>query len=129
MTDIRPQYHFRQTVNGLDAWSVHRLIDLSRDLPVIMINPREIKELDMNHWYSHPSDKPTPLSVIEHMRLIQACDLTYPVILDAQGRVMDGMHRICRAIIDTVTSIPARRFSVDPEPDYRNCDPKALPYT
>jgi hypothetical protein len=129
MTDIRPQYHFRLTVNGLNAWSVRRLIDLSGDLPVIMINPGEVKELDMNHWYMHPSDQPTPRSVIEHLRLIQACDITCPVILDAQGRVMDGMHRVCRAIVDNVTSIPARRFNVDPEPDYCNCDPQALPYS
>jgi hypothetical protein len=128
MAKIRPQYHFRKTQTGLDAWRVERLIELSADLPIQMINPVEIAELHENHWYSHDSVTPTPLSIIEHAQLIQACDLAYPIILDQQGRVMDGMHRICKAIIDDVVEIPAVRFLVDPKPDYQNCEPQDLPY-
>jgi hypothetical protein len=41
---------------------------------------------------------------------------------------MDGMHRIARALLEGRTTIPAVRFSTDPEPDYRNCRPADLPY-
>ena len=128
MAKIRPQYHFRQTQSGLDAWNVARLIELSANLPIQMIDPYDIAELHENHWYSHDSVVPTPQSIIEHAQLIQACDLAYPIILDRQGRVMDGMHRICRAVIDNISEIPAVRFMVDPKPDYQNCSPLELPY-
>ena len=30
------------------------------------------------------------------MQLIDEVDLSYPIILDQNGRVMDGMHHFCR---------------------------------
>jgi hypothetical protein len=50
------------------------------------------------------------------------------VILGSDGRVMDGMHRVVRAVLDGRTTIRAVRFVVDPEPDHRNCLPDDLPY-
>ncbi|MEM8983206.1 MAG: hypothetical protein AAGC71_09275 [Pseudomonadota bacterium] len=125
---VRPQYHFRRTTDGVDAWFVARLIDLAADLPVQQIDPRAVVELDEDHWYSVGDMTPTPRSVIEHASLIRSCDLSYPIILDAAGRVMDGMHRVCKAVMDDVASIPAKRFIADPAPDYVNCDPATLPY-
>jgi hypothetical protein len=55
-------------------------------------------------------------------------DLSDPVILGPDGRVMDGMHRIARAMLDGKTEISAVRFPDLPEPDYRNCQPTDLPY-
>ena len=125
---LRPQYHFRQTAQGLSAWRVQRLIELSSDLPVHKLNPLDFAELHANHWYFHDAAIPSPLSVIEHLRLIDQCDLKYPIILDAQGRVMDGMHRICKAVLHHVAHISAVQFETDPEPDYERCDPAKLPY-
>ena len=65
---------------------------------------------------------------MEHLQLIQACDLAYPIILDAQGRLMDGMHRVCKAVMSGETQILAVQFTTDPEPDYVNCHPEDLPY-
>lgn len=128
MSKVRPQYHFRRTETGLDAWYVDRLIELSKDLPVRHIDPSQVAELRENHWYFHGSSIPSPLSIIEHVRLIDECDLTCPVILDSGGRVMDGMHRICRAVLDEQSTIPAVQFEDDPEPDFANCKPDELPY-
>jgi|SoimicmetaTmtHAB_FD_contig_61_781537_length_1458_multi_2_in_0_out_0_4 hypothetical protein len=41
---------------------------------------------------------------------------------------MDGMHRVVRALLEGRSTIAAVRFEVQPEPDYRNCDPATLPY-
>ena len=71
---------------------------------------------------------PSPLSIVDHVRLIEACDLRYPIILDAQGRVMDGMHRICKALLQDISEIDAVQFLEDPPPAYVNCQPKDLPY-
>jgi len=54
--------------------------------------------------------------------------MAYPIILAPDGRVMDGMHRVVRALLEGLPTIAAVRFDVHPEPDYRNCDPGLLPY-
>jgi len=66
--------------------------------------------------------------ITEHARLMIDCDLTYPVILSIDGRVMDGMHRICKALLEGRSEIEAVRFVHDPEPDYVGVDPDDLPY-
>jgi hypothetical protein len=125
---IRPQYHFRKTPDGTDAWNVSRLIELSSNISPTMIVPMNIRELKLDHWYSHERLVPTPKSIIKHIELINRCDLSFPIILDQYGNVMDGMHRVCKAILEKVPEIPAVQFEVDPEPDFRNCDPADLPY-
>jgi hypothetical protein len=56
------------------------------------------------------------------------CDLSCPVILSSDGRVMDGMHRICKALLQGLDEVDAVRFNQDPEPDYIGVDPEDLPY-
>ena len=125
---LRPQYHFRKTAAGFDIWSVARLVELTNGFDVFQVAPGNFAELSENHWYQFAEDVPTPLSLIEHIRLIQACDLSYPIILDAQGRIMDGMHRVCKAVLQGEQAISAVQFEVDPPPDFKNCHPSELPY-
>jgi hypothetical protein len=124
---VRKQYHFWPTDNGLDAWDVDRLIRLSAELPVIEVPLAEIAEVDTVYWFDGKSEQPTVRKVIEHARLISEVDTSYPVILGPDGRVMDGMHRIARLLLDGQATVRARRFDVLPEPDYRDCDPVNLP--
>ncbi|MFB2925399.1 hypothetical protein [Aeromonas hydrophila] len=125
---IRAQYHFRASEQGLLAWDVRRLVRLSRDLPVQAVALGEIAELDQVHWYGHDAASPTVRSVVAHCQLMMAADLAYPILLDSTGRVMDGMHRVGKALLLGYSHIEARRFAVDPEPDYQGCDPDTLPY-
>lgn len=132
MTDplagLRQQYHFMPDERGKKAWDVYRLIELSAELPVEQVAVDSIAELDTNHWFDDHY-RPTVRAVIEHLDLIERADLSYPIILGADGRVMDGMHRVCKALLDGNATIAARRFPVDPEPDHRNCRPSDLDYT
>lgn len=125
---IRPQYFFLKSNQGLLAWDVRRLIRLSQDLPVQNIALTTISEIDEPHWYSEEGDTPTCRSLLQHMQLIEEADLAFPIILDHDGRVMDGMHRVCKAIRQGESRIKAVRFSKTPEPDFVDCDPKTLPY-
>lgn len=124
---VRKQYHFWPGHERLDAWDVDRLIALSRELPVIEIDPSAVGEVDSVYWFD-AAHQPTVRAVIEHLRLIADVDLAYPVILGPDGRVMDGMHRIARALLDGRPAIPAVRFDELPAPDFRDCDPGDLPY-
>ena len=48
---MRKQYHFRPSKNGYYAWDVDKLVERSKDFPVISVKLSEIKELDENFWY------------------------------------------------------------------------------
>jgi len=125
---MRQQYHFHRTDCGVLIWNVHRLVELSKDLPVIEIPLSEIPELDETFWFEHGAQSPTCRSVAEHARLMLETDLAHPIILGEDGRVMDGMHRVCRALIEGREMIRAVRFERDPEPDYVDVAPEDLPY-
>ncbi|MDP1819979.1 MAG: hypothetical protein Q8K58_08840 [Acidimicrobiales bacterium] len=56
-----------------------------------------IWELDTAYWFDD-SQELTVRKVIEHAQLIAKVDLSYPIILGPDGRVMDGIHRIARAV-------------------------------
>lgn len=86
------------------------------------------EEIDSEYWFDLGSDRPTVRCIVDHARLMQDVDVSYPVILGRDGRVMDGMHRIARALLDGRESIDAVRFVEDPAPDYLNCRPEELPY-
>jgi hypothetical protein len=56
--------------------------------------------------------------VAEHARRIFQADFQYPIILSAQGSLMDGGHRIAKAYLLQMQTVPAVQFLHDPEPDY-----------
>ena len=124
---VRKQYNFRPSANGLDAWDVDNLIVASSDLPVMEVALDSIADIDSDFWFKF-GPTPTVRRIIDQFRLIQAVDLTYPIILGSDGRVMDGMHRIARAILEGHSAIKAVQFVDEPEPDFRDCSPEDLPY-
>lgn len=123
---MRPQYHFRRVNDDVLIWDVRRLVELSRGLEVRQVAVADIREIEEPYWFH--DDAPTCARVVEHARLIGEADPDYPIILSSDGRVMDGMHRVGRALLEGRTHIPAVRFGRDPEPDYRNRRPDELPY-
>jgi hypothetical protein len=88
----------------------------------------EIKELDEEYWLDGNEERPTCRWLAEHMRLVEATSLEYPIILSSDGRVMDGMHRVVKALVQGLETIEAVRFTTDPDPDYVGREPSELPY-
>jgi hypothetical protein len=121
---VRTQYHFRPSPQGLRAWDVHRLIERSRDLPRERVPLTQIREIDEAYW----SHQMACRDLVGHVQLILACDLNFPIILSSDGGVMDGMHRVCKALLEGRSEIEAVRFVEDPAPDYIGVDPDDLPY-
>lgn len=66
--------------------------------------------------------------MVDHVRLMNKADLSFPIILSAEGRVMDGMHRVAKAVLLGHTTIEAVQFTQDPEPDYVGVKPEELSY-
>jgi len=126
---MRKQYHFwpGQQPGRLDAWDVDRLIERTRGLAVEDVAVADIGEVDSVYWFDE-TERPTVRRVVDHFRLTREVDPSHPIILGPDGRVMDGMHRIARALLDGRPTVPAVRLPTLPEPDYRNCRPDELPY-
>lgn len=125
---MRKQYHFRASDRGLLAWDVDRLATLSRELPRLTVPLKMIREFDEPFWFGGGSNAATCRAIVEHCRLIDSADLSFPIILSADGRVMDGMHRVCKAALLGLESIEAVQFTEDPAPDHVGRDPDELPY-
>ena len=125
---MRQQYHFRPSKDGQLSWDVIRLIQQAKDLPVIDVPLSRIQELDESFWYDLGGAQPTCRNIVEHIQLIHQTDLTYPIILCYQGRVMDGMHRVCKALLSGHSTIKAVQFSHYLPPDYIGVEADQLPY-
>ena len=125
---MRKQYHFQPSNKGSYAWDVDKLIEQTKDLPQISVKLGQIKELDENFWYQGPDASPTCRSIVDHFRLINETDLDYPIILSKDGRVMDGMHRVAKALLLGHNEIKAVKFTEDPKPDYVDVFENDLPY-
>jgi hypothetical protein len=123
---MRKQYFFRASCRGLLAWDVDRLIALSRDLPRQRTPIAQIRELDQSVF---GADEPaTWRSLLAHVGLMDEADLQYPIILAADGAVMDGMHRVAAAVRAGALHIEAVRFDTNPPPDHIGKGPADLPY-
>ena len=84
---------------------MHRLIQLTWAFRVKKVLLADIHELNEAYWF--PDKHPTTQQIIEHFQLVQDADLSYPIILCAEGRVMDGMHRAAKASLLKRTEILA----------------------
>lgn len=94
---------------GRHLWSVPRLHELAKDLPVMEV-PLSHLCIDYNY---------TSLTLREmaaHMVCVNKADLDCPIILDEDGSLMDGRHRIMKALINGEDVIKAVRFSENPHP-------------
>ena len=111
-----PQKHSRLTENGTLIWYSERLWRLSAECPIKEIAINSIREFKQNCWFSEDSP-PTCKAVAIHARKIYETDLSYPIILSADGHLMDGGHRLAKAWLSGNERIRAVQFTVDPEPD------------
>ena len=94
---------------GNHHWSVARLFELSKNLKVMDI---PLQHLGMCYRY----EKMTMLELAGQVVAVNEADLSYPIILDEEGEIMDGRHRLMKAIITGADTIKAVRFDVNPSP-------------
>ncbi|MBA3710668.1 MAG: hypothetical protein H0W83_17825 [Planctomycetes bacterium] len=98
-------------------WKVSRLWELAKDLKPVEISLFEyLNYLDNNFWFIG-DEKPTTRNVATHCRKIVAADLRYPILLSAEGDLMDGMHRLAKAWMNNDKTVRTVRFPKTPTPD------------
>ena len=96
-------------------WYTQGLWKQAEQLVPFELEVASIKELDENCWFG--PDGPTLREVLGHLERIQKADLNYPIILNDDGSLMDGGHRLCKAILEGRTEIKAVQFPSMPVPD------------
>lgn len=100
-----------QTCNlGRHHWNVPRLFELARGLPVM-----DVPLNHLNVWVEY--EKVTLREMVMHMKAVEAADLSFPIILDEDGALMDGRHRLMKAMLLGEPTIKAVRFDENPSPD------------
>ncbi len=98
---------------GDDVWMVSELIAASADLPVFDL-PVAGLFIGSQVW----GDSKTPKNLARHIKRVLEADLSYPVIMDEEGFIMDGWHRVTKALVEGISTIKAVRFPKNPEPSY-----------
>lgn len=101
------------------AWEVERLWEMTKNFPSKHVALRDIHDFDLVCWFDGKRHLPTCRAVAEHARKIMEAEFEHPVILSAQGHVMDGMHRVAKAWLLGQETVEAVQFDADPEPDER----------
>jgi hypothetical protein len=87
-------------------------------LPVFEAEVSElIVKIGNGTWFGK-DEKVTIKLVLNHIDRALEADLSYPVILSFDGKVMDGSHRIMSAYVKGIKTLPTVKFDKDPEPDY-----------
>lgn len=94
---------------GEESWSVARLFELSRNLPAFEI---PLDYLCLSSTY----DKLNLRDLVMHMQAVNNADLSMPIILSEDGDIMDGRHRIMKALLLGLKTIKVVRFEENPEP-------------
>ncbi len=97
-------------------WYTERLWKLAQDLPEHDVDVERFVELDRDCWFGEGS-APSIRAVAEHCRRINEADPRIPVIINDNGRLMDGGHRLARALFEGRKTVKAVRFVEMPEPD------------
>ena len=94
---------------GLQSWSVCRLFELAKNLPVMDI---PLEHIAIDYYY----EKMRLMELLMHLKAANEADLSHPIILDEDGVIMDGRHRLMKAILTGEKTIKAVRFEENPPP-------------
>lgn len=118
---MRKQTHSNVRNGKRLVWYAESLWALAVELPVFEIPLESVKAwtgapaLDEDCWFVGRT--PTLREVARHCGRINATTFEHPIILNDDGTLMDGGHRLCKALLDGRPTISAVQFSTMPPPD------------
>ena len=104
----------RKFGNEVHFWHVPDIQIAAEGLPVKQISTKTF-DLDIDAWFGEAC-VPTIKNVVHHMKYVRDADLKNPIILSAEGHVLDGQHRLAKCLLEGISEIPAQQFKVNPPP-------------
>ena len=94
------------------SWSVARLIKLAEEFPAY-----EVPVFTFPTWIWPWEDDQSLDSFINHAHRVQNADLSIPILISPSGAIIDGMHRLCKAILEKKETVKVKYFKELPSPD------------
>lgn len=94
-------------------YSVARLIDDAKELPIF---DAPLASLDLSGC---PWDGENIYALSFHVKKCMEADLSFPILLDWNGAIADGRHRLLKALALGKRTVKAKRMTWKPEPDRR----------
>jgi hypothetical protein len=113
--DIEPLQDYYHDGSG-NYYSVARLVDEAKDLKPFDA-PLAALDLSGEIWSGC-----NIFSLAYHCKKVKEADLSYPIILDWNGSIADGRHRVIKALVEGMTTIKAVRITWTMTPCRRDDD-------
>lgn len=110
------EFHERVIDGRRLAWDVSRLRTMTQGIEPCEVPVASIFEFEEVYWFDGDY-RPTCRAVLEHALRIDAADLSDPILLAPDGYLIDGMHRVAKAVLHGIEVIPAIRLSEYPAAD------------
>lgn len=102
------EYSKQECRLGKNIWSVPRLAELSQKLNTF--------DAPLDCLCVYRKYDITLREMLMHIKAVMSADTSFPIILDEDGELMDGAHRIMAAILRGEATIKAVRFEENPSP-------------
>lgn len=99
--------------SGDRVWVVANLIERARNL-----EPFDLPLAAIHSGTEVWSPVTSAYGLAKEMRRVMDVDTSHPIILDEDGFIMDGWHRVARALLEGKPTIKAVRFDETPPHDY-----------
>jgi len=109
---VKNDYETEKTSLGKQWWYVKTLAkceSLAFGLDLLSI------DLSVMPWELNSIE-----TFISHYYDVNDCEDSFPIIVSPGGWIMNGWHRVCKAIIEGKTTITANRILILPDPDGEN---------
>ena len=117
-----PKFEESRFVHDGAGWTAPYLYEQVKEnkLRAFRLPLRHI-EIGLGRWDGGGS-KMAPDLIAYHVKRAMAADLSIPVVMDYQGTIMDGWHRILRALIEDKPYVLCYRFDGYVPPDVKKVD-------
>ena len=112
-TDIKESYCNCFIKKGR-IWKTESLIRKAETLPIFQFDVTDINLDEILRW-----QLVNLRDYLNHYRRVNQADLLKPIILRSDDYIMNGWHRVIKALFDGKKYILAKQFKVDPEPDFK----------
>jgi hypothetical protein len=108
-------------INGKgQVWTVARLVEHSKGLPVFDL---PLAGIDIGvSVFGTTMSKKSARELAEHVTRVNDADLDHPVLMDPDGFIMDGWHRIVKALCLGKQTVKAVRFIELPSYEFTEPD-------
>lgn len=93
-------------------WKIQDLMAAVKDEPAFEL---PVKFIDIS---SHSFDNEDLFEFAQHMKHVLDADMSFPIIMDHRGRIIDGRHRIVKALIESRATVLCKRIPYGVMPTY-----------